>query len=108
MRTGPKPRSAGIYADFFHHRTGNLGKSRRWISSNPTPLPRYRDQEFRLAAGHRSHANGAAMGLDGALDDRQAEAGSLDFLLRMMLLDSEKAPENVRQIRAGNADAVVG
>ena len=48
------------------------------------------------------------MGLDGALDDRESEAGALDFLLRVVFLDPVEAAEDVRQVGAGDADAVVG
>jgi hypothetical protein len=53
-------------------------------------------------------ADGAAVGFDGALDDGEAEAGALDFLLRVVFFHAVEAAENVRQVGAGDADAVVG
>jgi hypothetical protein len=47
------------------------------------------------------------MGFDGAFDDGEAEAGALDFLLGVVFIHSIEAPENVREIRAGNADTII-
>ena len=70
--------------------------------------PRHGDEELGFAAGHGGDADGAAVGFDGALDDGQAEAGAFDFLLRVVFLHPVEAAEDVRQVRARDADAVVG
>jgi hypothetical protein len=53
-------------------------------------------------------ADGAAVGLDGPLDDGEAEAGSLDLALIVMFLDAEKALEDEGDVGGRDARAVVG
>ena len=66
-----------------------------------------RDQEFRFVSGDGADGDGSAVGLDGAFDDGEAESGAFDFLLRVVFFHAEEAAENVWEIGAGDADAVV-
>ena len=65
------------------------------------------DEELGFAAGHGGDGDGAAVGFDGALDDGEAEAGAFDFLLRVVFFHPVETAEDVRQVGARDADAVV-
>ena len=48
------------------------------------------------------------MGFDGAFDDRKSEAGAFDFALGVVFFHPIEAAEDMGQVGAGDADAIVG
>ena len=70
-------------------------------------LARDEDLEAGFPSRGGSDADLAAVGLDGTFDDGEPEAGAFDFALRVVFLDAIEAPENVGQVGARDADAVV-
>lgn len=64
--------------------------------------------EARVGAGVGGDLDGALVGFDGAFDDGESEAGAFDGVLGVVFGDAEEAAEDVREVGAADADAVVG